>query len=450
MLSDASFRIIKGPYGSGKSTGMCVEILRRCISQPPTTKDNLRHSRWAVIRNTADQLRDTTLKTWFEWFPPGEFGTWRATERTFYLSFNDVRAEILFRALDDPDDVRKLKSLELTGAWLNEACEIHPDIIGPLRKRVGRYPRKDDVSKFWSGVIADTNAPMMDSWWMQMMEKIIPNDWAVFHQPSGRSTEAENLEHLQDDYYSTAGLTEDEVRVQVDGVYGLSQAGKPVYEKTYIHDFHGSQTPLTPICSAQYPLIIGMDFGRTPACVVGQVDHRGRVLVFAEAVTPEDESMGLERFLAQFVRPLLAQPRFAGHSHLIVGDPSGWARSQQSEDSCADILRKAMFKAVRASTNKPELRINAVEALLAQQIDGKAAFLVDVHACPKLVGGFRYGYRYKKTTKGLIEELPDKNHFSHVHDAMQYFALQCRLNDRGLSLSRPTFKIVVPSAAGWT
>ncbi len=73
MLSEHEFRVIMGPIGSGKSVGCVIEILRQCIQMPPSP-DGYRRSRWAVIRNTRPQLKDTTLQTWFQWIPAGVLG----------------------------------------------------------------------------------------------------------------------------------------------------------------------------------------------------------------------------------------------------------------------------------------------------------------------------------------------------------------------------------------
>ena len=37
--------------------------------------------------------------------------------------------------------------------------------------------------------------------------------------------------------------------------------------------------------------------------------------------------------------------------------------------------------------------------------------------------GFKYGYRYRLNRKGQQEVRPDKNDFSHPHDALQYAVL---------------------------
>jgi hypothetical protein len=100
-----------------------------------------------------------------------------------------------------------------------------------------------------------------------------------------------------------------------------------------------------------------------------------------------------------------------------------------------DVLKNAGFKCVRPPSNNPEIRIQSVERLLNQQLEGKAMYLID-RSCEMLIKGFRYGYRYKIKKNGELEDRPDKNEFSHVHDANQYADSVVDMNIRGLALQR--------------
>jgi hypothetical protein len=71
MRCNARFRVLCGPFRSGKSVTSIVEIVRRAKEQKPG-KDGIRRSRWAVVRNTMPQLRDTTMKSWFDWLVEGD------------------------------------------------------------------------------------------------------------------------------------------------------------------------------------------------------------------------------------------------------------------------------------------------------------------------------------------------------------------------------------------
>lgn len=249
-----------------------MEIFRRCAEMPKCNDGN-RRSRWVIVRNTADQLKKTTLKTWFAWFPDGVAGRWRESERTFYLEVGDIKAEILFLPLDTPDDQRRLLSLECTGVFINEAREVHPDLIIAARSRMPRFPSKAQLPvdpatgvpvEYWSGLIMDSNPPSEDSWLYEQFETKKPDGWEIYKQPSGLSPEAENRENLGKTYYEDMceGAPEDFIRVHVHGEYGRSLVGRPVYEKSFVREYHVAAEELQHLTYGQYPIVVGMDFGR--------------------------------------------------------------------------------------------------------------------------------------------------------------------------------------------
>lgn len=417
MQSNAPMRLIMGPVGSGKSVGCIMEIARRASQQNPA-RDGIRYTRCVVIRNTISQLKDTVLKSFLDWFPNGIAGTWNESRMTYTMRFADVQCEVLFRALDTPDDVRRLLSLEPTFIYINEMREIPLEILVACRSRAGRYPSMKEGGATWHGVFGDTNPPSTDHYIHENFEVAKPRGWEIFKQPGGREPNAENIANLPAGYYENMcdGADEDFIKVHVDAQYGRSKAGMPVYEKTFTSAFHTRDT-LSIIRGA--PVIIGMDFGRTPAAAFYQRDAKGQVLLQHESIS---ENMGLENFITQCVKPKLAL-HYPGHRVVVGGDPSGWDKSQINEQSCADILKAAGFIAVRPTTNLIAPRLGAVENLLKQHVDGKALFLVSKEGCPTIVQGFEHGYRYKRKRDGAFEEVPEKNSFSHPHDAVQYGAM---------------------------
>lgn len=446
MSSDARMRVLMGPVGSGKSVTSSFEIVRRASMQKPDANGR-RRTRAAVVRETARQLQDTTIKTFLDWFPPGQCGMYMRTTKTYFFRVGDVECEIMFRALDDADDVANLNSLELTFAWFNECRDIHPDIVDAMSKRIGRFPSAKDGGPTWFGMWGDTNPPTMDTWWYYQMEKLNPKDgvspnnngWEIFKQPSGRSPYAENIENLPDGYYDTQGRSEDYIRVYIDGEYGLSLAGMPVY-KYFKPDYHMAKTPLRHIQNGVRPIVVGMDLGLTPAAVIGQQDPRGRALILAEAVSFD---MGVQRFVRTLLKPLLFE-RFPGAPVLVVTDPAGVQRAQTDERSAVDIIKAEGLRVISARTNSVSARINAVDDLLMRQVDGDPAFLVDP-GCTQLKAAMMGGYRYKARGDGDI----DKNKHSHVAEALQYLALHIRNASEG-SLVRPVREIRTVAAVGWT
>lgn len=224
LRSNAPFRCIMGPLGSGKSSGCNIELLLRAKRQRKGP-DGIRRTRWAVVRNTYGQLRDTTQKTFERWIPAG-LGEWNKTAFSFHMKFDDVDAEILFRALNRPEDIKKLLSLDLTGAYVNEAREVPIAILDGLDGRVGRFPPMADGGPTWFGVWADTNPWHTRHPLALRFQQNLPG-YELFRQPGGRSEDAENTEHLPPGYYERLciGKPSDWVRVYVDGEEASADIG---------------------------------------------------------------------------------------------------------------------------------------------------------------------------------------------------------------------------------
>lgn len=481
-LDEGKIRVLAGPIGGGKSVSCAFELMRwACNQQPDET--GVRRTRFAVVRNTVDQLKTTTIKTIFDWFPPGVFGEHRIVDKTFTIQVKlgdgtFVNSEWLFLSLDNPADTRKALSLELTGVWLNEAREIHPDVIEVMPTRTGRFPKEQRKAGYGctrSGMIMDTNMPSADSWFGKRMrdEK---SGWSVFIQPpaalgveeylekygedpedddvhvdfDGRewvvNPDADNLVNLKADYYPTAiaGKSKDFVDVYVLSRYGRELGGAPVYEGSWRRDFHVlSGGEIRTLVSTEYPIVIGLDFGRTPSAIFLQSDPRGRITALSEVLS---ENCGIERFIKDFLRPHIAQ-RYARCSFVVAPDPAGYHKQQLGEMSLVDVVKKAGFKVARPVSNDPEKRIAAVEQVLMEQVDGKARFRV-TGDCPVLIKGFDDGYRYKQKKNGELEDRPDKNRYSHPHDALQYGVMVLATGVSGLRMSRAR-EVVVEPALGW-
>ena len=448
MKDNTFFRGIRGPVGSGKSVGCCVEIFRRALEQKKAP-DGKRKSRWAIIRNTNPQLKTTTIKTWLDWFPEETFGkfTW-SVPYTHNVKLGDVELEVIFLALDRPEDVKKLLSLELTGIWINEAREVPKSIIDACTMRVGRYPSMRDGGATWTGVIADTNAPEEDHWWPIMSGEVPipdhipreqakmlvkPDNWNFFTQPAGMledkndegeiedykpNPKAENRKYMREDYYPNLirGKTKSWIDVYVMNKLGHVQDGKPVYQM-FAPDVHIAKEEI-PI-AADMPVYVGIDFGLTPAAAFGQ-KVRGRWLIQSEIVAID---MGIVRF-AEVLRNELAS-RFSACSEVFIyGDPAGDFRAQTDESTPFQILRGAGLKAFPAPSNSVDLRLESVASQLTKMSEGKPAFMID-RRCPQLIKGFEGGYQYKRmeVSGERYADKPDKNMFSHIHDALQYLML---------------------------
>lgn len=411
--SDTFMRGLMGPFGSGKSTGCLVEILNRAHAQEPAS-DGIRRSRWAVVRNTYPQLRDTTIRTVMDWLPQRDFGTYRKADHEYLVdAFDGVEIELLFRALDRPDHISNLLSLELTGAWVNEAREVPWSVIDALQGRVGRYPSKRDGGATWYGIIMDTNPPDDLSGWYRYFEERLPANAEVFKQPSGLSDEAENLPNLPDGYYDNLSTGKDDefVKVYVHGQYGFVVEGRPVYPE------YNDNTHCKP-CGPVDGIAIrrGWDFGLTPACTFSQLQTNGRWFVFDELCA---ERAGIDRFSDEVLEH--CAQRYSGAEFEDSGDPAGSQKAQTDEKTCFQILRG---KNVRIEPGEISLlRIESVRKPLGTMFDGAPGFQLDP-SCRMLRRGFIGGYNYRRmqVSAEKYHDKPDKNAYSHPHEALQYDA----------------------------
>jgi hypothetical protein len=444
--SNGFIDLVMGPYGSGKST-MCVQRIVRHAASMPYWSNGRRKARWAVVRNTSGELVSTTLQTWLSWFQ--DLGDIRKRQKpilTYEHIFNDghglIELDLIFIALDRPDDVRKVKSLELTGVYLNELSELPQNVLSHFKGRVnGRFPsRSFCADPHWSGIIADTNPPDEDHWIYRDFELEGGSSYNVFHQPSGlledenglitandgsyvQNPNADNAMHLSPDYYPKLAekQTEGFIKVYCCGRYGLVESGKRVYTE-FNYDTHS----VPKIAAIQgEPLYLGWDFGLTPACVVVQVTSRGQILVLKEYVA---EDMGIKTFANNIVKPRLVIDFVYNKVGMSEADPSGLAGDDIMEElSCIGELNNLGIITNAASTNDPDVRINSVRYFLNLMIDGRPAFQISREGCPTLVKGFMSGYHFKRMSISgdeRYQDKPNKNKYSHPHDALQYILMK--------------------------
>lgn len=417
MLSPAFVRVIMGPVGSGKTTAVIMEVLRRAIEQAPGP-DGVRRTRWAVVRTTLSQLKMTILLDMLSWFR--QIAEYKVSEQLLTLRFNDIVAEIYFIPLEDEEDQKRLLSMQLTGAVINECTELSVDLVSAIAGRCGRFPSKANGGPSWFGIIADCNAPVEGSDWWKMFEQDRPPDWMLFKQPSGLSPLAENLENLPAGYYDRLATNPnaDWVKRYVRSEYGEDPSGTAVYRGSFKRSFHVKQG-LEPVHGRV--LIIGQDFGRSPCSLICQPDNLGRLLVLEEVIA---EDVGLETHVTTALKPAIYASRYMGHMFCAVGDPSGTAKGNFLEEDSFDVLKRLGIPAFPATTNNIDSRIAAVEALLFQQRDGGPALVVDEDRCPMTVRALGGSYRFGKTKAGVTKPLPDKTHpASDLMDALQYVCL---------------------------
>ncbi len=184
-LEDRSvFAGIIGPVGSGKTIPSNLRI-QSLGQEQQASPDGIRRSRFAIIRNTMPELRATTMESYKLCYPEPHLGKIiHRSPAEHKIAVGDCEILVNFIAMDKPQDVKRLLSLEITGAFLNEWRELPRAVLNRIGERTGRYLLNERPTT-WSGVWADTNPPDSDHYIFGLDQTNRPQGWNILHQPPG-------------------------------------------------------------------------------------------------------------------------------------------------------------------------------------------------------------------------------------------------------------------------
>ncbi len=447
FLADRSpVSLIEGPVGSGKTVATLMKGFMASVQQEAFR--GVRYSRGMFLRNTYPELKSTVIKSFQDWFPetiaPIKWDPPITATLKFPLADGTrLDCEIYFLSFDRPDDIGKLKSLEVTWAGLSEASELAKASLDMATQRVGRYPSSRVGGPSWYGVFGDTNMPDDDHWLYRIFELDKPKGYRLYRQPGGlierdgnyeANPEAENVANLPGghEYYfrQLGGKTKEWIKVFLLAQYGTIADGRPVYPEWSDEAHCKPSRPYDDL-----PLLLGFDYGLTPACAICQVSPRGQLIVLDELFAKD---MGIRQFARDVVRPHLAI-EYPGFAFQAVGDPAGMSKRDTDEKTCFMELAEEGIPAAPASTNSFVGRREAVAKYLTRMMDGKPGLIVDPK-CDMIRRGFNGRYQYKRLQVVGTErykDVPDKNDYSHLHDALQYAALYSQTMNNSSEWAQP-------------
>lgn len=196
-----------------------------------------------------------------------------------------------------------------------------------------------------------------------------------------------------------------------------SFSGLPVYAD-WDMNVHGVKTDIQP--QIGMPLLLGLDFGLTPACIVCQMQED--TLCCLREYT--SINMGAKRFMA-WITPQLKQAyhmwQDPKRDYLVFIDPSGEFRKDTDEGTCALEVADAGFSNIIPGPVAWEERKTSVENFLTRRTRNGPCLQVSLPNCPMLVRGFQGGYRYSdKVLESEPNKIrPKKDSHSHIQDALQ-------------------------------
>lgn len=404
-----------GPRGEGKTEAGYRRMTLHAAEQPEET----RPIPWAVIRDTWENLKRTTLKSLL--FPhPGSFcekirpllqikdGGKTVTLPGFW--------EINFFGIDSLGDLSRLQSLQLGGLWLEEPSPAAAeDIGGGLEERVvtvGITSLRHPCS--WRTVQLTSNYPDEDHWSWQRYA--IKRTGKIFQIPRGENP------HLPSDYRSNMekALAGDKGLLQrlVLGLPGFVSQGDAVTPE-YDPLIHRPGVELEP-----YPNVTGYRFWdgwHYPCCTICQLTPRGQFHIFESIAGP---GMGTKQLVLEFVKPAIQEFYRTIPEWVDVGDPS-MATADQSdyEQSAAGVIEKELRTSFIPGPMAWSIRKEAVKSALMKRLPGGHPFIL-LSNSPKthdLHQSLRGGWHYRKSPSGYtIGKIPVKDRHSHYGDSLSH------------------------------
>ena len=438
---------------SGTSSASCMRIWAQAMEQEPDL-DGVRRSRWIITRDTYKELRETTVKTWLQWFPEDMWGPFIRSEPMVHQLIDAkggglrkhpsgdgtlIECEVIFLAIPDADIAEAVcASYEITGFFRNEGQFCDKAVTDELLSRCGRYPSKmKGPGATWFGGMIDMNAPVEGHWvpWMrgdiplpaEMSDEerevyVKPKDWRFYVQPPGLIEKivdgkpqysfnplAENQNNLVESYLEKIqGKPKSWIDRRVLNKVGMHVDGQPVYP-TFEEADHVSPEDVEP--REGLPIVVGLDFGRMPAAIFMQ-EFGGTWFALSELIGHAESA----QLFAPKVKKHLAR-WYPGFRVEFWGDPRGGDGTQATEDTAFDVYMAHGMKVIPAtSDNDVELRRSTVEMVLEK----RGGLRVNPR-CTVLKRGLAGGYHFPKIKgrPGLYAPKPLKNLYSHAVEAFE-------------------------------
>lgn len=406
--SKAKADLFSSRMGEGKSTALAWSTLLHTRHNPGAS--------WALIRDTFENITGTTQKTFFSWFPPGVFGTYNASRKTFTWASGIAQGEVIFMGMDDQQDASKLMSRELAGFGIDEpapavgSAGVDEMIFDMAMSRLRQPEMK------WYGAKLAENNPDEAHWTYRRF--VNPGSGAFkLWQPAI----PENVLHLPPSYYAELRVLfahrPDLVRRFVEGEFGFQQVGRSCAPQW--NDKLHLTLGLTPL--PRLDVFCLWDFGHNPTCIFTQVTPLGHWNIL-DAMVGED--IGVEELIENWVRPVY-NDRYKPLKGILrhIGDPAGATREQTSYSrSAVRAIRTSMGGTWRAGPVRLRERLDPLQSVLTRTVKGRGLVQVDKERAGAVWHALRGGYHFHVTRTGITSADPVKNIHSHPGDAMGYGA----------------------------
>ena len=424
-----------------------------------------------VIRNTAQQLADTTIRSWLEAWPEGLPCRFTSSDKrfesSFYMAGEDgntfrVEIEVLFRAFELQKDLRKLLSANLTWFFANEARELPAEVITTAITRTGRFPNNipQERRRMWG--LCDSNSfdkahELYNLFYAKQERMLEPIKKAISRAggeqleiikaidwPGGRSKDAENLENLPPGYYEIAAMQNGErwAAIYCDNEFGARVDGDILYSEWGEQHIIDNREP-----HPDSELYLGIDGGRMSAYALFADEPDGRTVMIDEiSFHKEPKSLvAAVPLAARYFDERWSKERWkrgvGGHD---PGLSSSWQNDDvKSQDIVSDGLGAYGWKTIKTNTNDPAVRVEAVNARLRENISGVVGFGI-MARCKWAIRCMEMYHRRRmnvRTADGSTRYSmsAEKNAESHMAEAIQYGIMRPAAGGRAVLRTRREF-----------
>lgn len=213
--SKAQYRLNIGGFGSGKTTMSCAELSRHAYST--------KNGRAVVVANTLQQLNEAVMPELKKFLAPWKIK--KQTKSPMYIELTNG-FEILFYPSDDQ---QKLRSLNLTAFYVEEASGVPYEIFDQLQTRLrnkAAYVYKDGHLQGYNFLGILSSNP--ESGWI--VDNFLLRSEQIFASKSVDTSTYDYFKsrELDKHYHTFLSSTRDNIMLDEDYI-GRASAGKPAW-----------------------------------------------------------------------------------------------------------------------------------------------------------------------------------------------------------------------------
>ncbi len=425
IFSRDMVKLYKGPAGCAKTSTVTAAVLIRMLMEPG--------SKGLIGRHDYNDLLDTTMlraQEMINRLPPGTLiDRDKSPPAKWYIAsipykrrdgkWIDTPSQITFMGLKEG-----LGSYDFNVAALDEADEIEKfafdQVLTRMRTKAAFYvdlpnkPNEDDPDGKDTGgyysVYLSFNPPDK-SHWLYTAATGRDHQERVVQQPSGTLFEPnpkENVRNLPSDYYQrlTAALPEDQKKRFVDGEWGGTFPGKPVFRQfSRTHhvkeglQFHHEGT-----------LYRFWDFGyRHPCCIWAQLNFAGNLFILKEEMGTDIEITAFARKVKSMTARLFPDAERV----FDVGDVA--VKQQKDTGSALALLHKEKIL-MHFQQQSIDRGLTLLRKEFERMIEGAPAIQIDKRGCPILISALSGGYHFKNDANVPFKD----GYYDHLPDALRY------------------------------